>query len=260
MQFERLLSRGPIHIDYLDGPLGKPAADLVISFSSVGHDASRAPSPEFVATASGRGTAQPRRALFVMDESRSWASDAAFAQALRDAVANLAQRAPIGRIGAIGLSMGGFAALVAAQVLPLDVVLAFGPQSAPTMAGETRWTEWTARLSRETAANVSPPSFQEKGARAHLPRTPPPAKAGWTCLFHGLADDRAQAMGFAPTPGTDHLLFPGLSHADLVPHLKAKGVLAGLMEAAMAGDRRRLLRIASGAGGTRRRGADVPPA
>ena len=70
--------------------------------------------------------------------------------------------------------------------------------------------------------------------------------------MHGLADDAAQAMAFPMRKGVDHLLFAGLAHSELAPHLKARGGLQGLVEAALAGDRRRLLRIASGAGGLRR--------
>lgn len=236
MPFERLVTLGPITIDLIDGA----DPDLVISFASVGHDPTRPPSPEFVGTATGRGGVQPpRRALFVMDERRSWANDPAFAPALQAALASVTHRAPVARIATIGLSMGGFAALAAAKILPVDVVLAFGPQwsvDPVLMPTETRWQSWTKRL-------PSP---------LRWPHAPLPQSA-WACLFHGTADDQAQALAFPVQPGTDHLLFPGLGHADLVPHLKARGLLSGLIEAALTKDRRRLLRIASSAGGIRRR-------
>lgn len=230
MRFERIVTRGPFGIDLLEGKGG----DLVISFSSVGHDPTRPPSPEFVGTATKGGAG--RRALFVMDESRSWANDPGFGPALQAALAEVTRRAPVRRIATIGLSMGGFAALVAARFLPVQAVLAFGPQAsvAPDMA-ETRWQDWTSRL---------PPLI--------WPHAPLPAN-GWACLFHGAADDLPQALRFPLQTGTDHLLFPGLTHTGLVPHLKARGVLAGLMDAALNGDRRRLLRIATSAGGVRRK-------
>ncbi|MBK6466697.1 MAG: hypothetical protein IPF96_07395 [Rhodobacter sp.] len=40
----------------------------------------------------------------------------------------------------------------------------------------------------------------------------------------------AQALCFPAAPGTDHLLFPGISHSGLAPHLKARGVLPGLID------------------------------
>jgi hypothetical protein len=234
--FERIWDRAPFAIDHLDGV----GSDLVIAFSSVGHDPARVPSPEFVATATGRGTpAFPRRALFVTDAARGWANDPGFAPALHSALAQMNARAPVRRIATIGLSMGGFAALVATQILPVDVVLAFSPQwsVAPGMVpGEARWQCWTAGL----------PALR-------WPTAPLPAPGrGWGCLFHGAVDDLPQALRFPAQTGTDQLIFQGFGHADLVPHLKARGLLAGLMEAALAGDRRRLLRICASAGGSRR--------
>ena len=77
-------------------------------------------------------------------------------------------------------------------------------------------------------------------------------------LMHGLADDGAQALAFPEQANLDHLLFPGLGHSDLLPHLKARGCLPGLVSAALSGDRRRLIRIATGAGGQRRARLQLP--
>ncbi|MCB6179113.1 hypothetical protein LHP98_13390 [Rhodobacter sp. Har01] len=196
---------------------------LVIAFASVGHDSTRAPSPEFVGTATAGG----RPALFVSDASRSWGKHPGFAAALSKAVGLMRQRHPVGHILTLGQSMGGHMALRAASVLSVEVALAFGPQSWLDREGP-RWQPWAARAA---------------------PITPPPPAARWTILLHGLDDDRDQALGFPPAPGRDHILFPGLSHSGLVPHLKARGALAGLLDSALAGDRRRLLRIAASAGG-----------
>ena len=245
---------------------GAPGADLVIAFASVGHDPARGPSPEFVATALGRGLpagAVPRRALFVMDDSRSWGNAPEFAPALRAALADEAARAPLGRVATIGQSMGGYAALVAAQVLPVDAVLAFGPQSGVGLAGvpgETRWADWTARLPERLAWPRAP--MPELGARQgpapdHAAAAVPAPRGvagapGRVWLFHGATDDLAQARAFAPSPRCDHLIFAAQGHSDLVPHLKARGCLGGLVAAALVGDRRRLLRIAASAGGVLR--------
>ncbi|MCW3783808.1 hypothetical protein [Defluviimonas salinarum] len=202
----------------------------MIAFSLIGHDPARRPSPEFVATAIGRGTgASPRRALFVMDESRSWGNDPGFAPVLRRALDRVAARAPVTQIATTGQSMGAFSALVAARTLPVDVVVDFSPQWSVmpgVVPGEDRWARWTARLSR-----------------IDWPTAPLPAAGGdRTCLFHGAVDDLPHARHFPCQTGTDQLLFPGLGHFDLVPHLKVRGVLSGVMEAALAGDRQRILR------------------
>lgn len=222
--FETLIDRPPLRLDAVEGD----SADLVLAFASVGQDPERLPSPEFVRAA----TAEGRRALFVMDGARSWATAPGWHAALEEAVAEMARRRPLGRILAIGSSMGGFAALVAGQILPLTAVLAISPQHRPAAPWERRWRHWTDALPQDLTAP--------------LPQGP------YLCLMHGLADDEAQAMGFAPPRGADHLLFDGQNHAGLAGHLKARGLLAGMIAAALARDRRRLLRILQGAGGRRR--------
>lgn len=197
--------------------------DLILSFASIGHDATRPPSPEFA----GSATAGGRRALFFTDASRSWGAGPGFAPAL---TAALAAAGPASRCLAIGSSMGAVCALRAAHLTPLTAVLAFGPQST---LNDPRWHTWTARL-----GTPEPPAF---------------APGIWHVLFHGLADDRAQALGFPQSPDVDHILYPGIHHSDLGPHLKSKGALSGLIDAALTGDRRRLLRIAASTGGVQRR-------
>lgn len=200
--------------------------DLVIACSSIGHDPAQMPSPEFVASATAGG----RRAVFVMDRGRSWGTEAQFLPAL---YAGLAAAGPAARILCVGSSMGAVMALRAAPVTGATATLAFGPQSDLT---DPRWHA----LTRD------------------LPPLPLPVPRGWTVLFHGLADDTAQARGFPPRPGTDHILFPGIGHSGLTAYLKARGVLQGLIDAALQGDRRRLLRITAGAGGLRRDRSDLP--
>ncbi len=138
--------------------------------------------------------------------------------------------------------MGAFAALAAGTVLPLQAILAFGPQysvSPRHPLQETRWQDWTSRI-----ADFAYPT-------APLPIGP------HITLFHGLRDDRAQALAFPERAGVDHLLFPDLDHSGLVLALKSRGVLAGLIDAACTGNRRRLLRIAASAGGVQRRKEQV---
>lgn len=217
--FETVARSGPVTVQALGGGAGT----LVIAFASIGHDATRAPSPEFVASS----TAQDRPALFVLDERRSWGQSADFGTALLAAVAAIRARQSVTRIVTVGQSMGGHCALLAASLIAVDATLAFGPQWNPQ---DARWRPWTDRLHP----------------------TPPPLGAGWTVLMHGLADDAGQAMPFPQGKGIDHFLFDTLTHSALCPHLKARGILQGLIDALATGDRRRLIRLATGAGGTRR--------
>jgi hypothetical protein len=128
--------------------------------------------------------------------------------------------------------MGAFAALRAAQTLPLTAVLAISPQYHPAASWETRWRAWTYPL--------------PEALTAPLPQGP------YLCLMHGLQDDAAQAALFPPQKGCDHILFADQAHATLAAHLKARGLVEGLIDATLEKDRRRLLRILQGAGGKRR--------
>ncbi len=226
---ETLVDRPPWRIDHVPGR----GSDLVVSFASIGHDATRPPSPEFLRHATVGG----RPALFVSDAARSWATAPGLADALGQALDWLRGRQQIARILGIGSSLGGFTALRAAEFAPLDAVLAISPQHRPAAPDEARWRDWTHRL---------PPELT-----APLPARP------WVILAHGLADDAAQALAFPWRRAVDHLLFAGQTHAGLARHLKTQGGLQGLIDSALAGDRRRLLRIAAGAGGHRRTG-DLP--
>lgn len=215
----------PWTVQFLPGP----GEALVISFASVGHDPARVPSPEFVGSAGAGG----RPALFLSDESRSWCNAPGFAEVLAGAVDEVKARQPVRQVLLIGQSMGAFAALVAASLIPADAVIAIGPQISvdPAVMPEGRWRRWTRRI-----------------AAFRIPTAPLPEGPRIT-LMHGMADDLPQALAFPQRKGVDHILFPGLPHSALAPHLKARGCLPGLIEAALAADRRRLLRICASAGG-----------
>jgi hypothetical protein len=173
-------------------------------------------------------TGQGRPALFFRDQSRSWASAKGWAEALQQAVSEAKAGHDIRRVVTLGTSMGAVAALRAGEVLAVDAVLALGPQQ--DLAREPRWAEWTQSLT--------------------IPPTPLP-QGPWIVLAHGLTDDADQAMRFPARKGVDHLLFNGITHSTLGPHLKAHG-LQGMVDALAAGDRRRLLRLMQSAGGQRR--------
>ena len=218
MTLETLIDAPPWRVAIADGT----GDAMVLAFSSIGHDAGRMPSPEFVASA----RAGNRRALFFMDESRSFGLDPGFPALLQAA---LRAAGPTRQTLAIGSSMGAACALRAATHIPLDAIIALGPQSR---LHDPRWQRWTTRL-----VDPGPPSF--------TPNT-------WTILCHGLVDDRDQAMAFPTAPRVDHLLFPALTHARLAPHLRERGLLQGLIDAALTPDRRRILRILASAGAVRR--------
>lgn len=235
-ELQRFEAPPPWHLHLLPGD----AEALVISFASIGHDVSQVPSPEFLGSASASG----RPALFLADESRSWANAPGMIPLLEAAIARVRQAQRISQILLIGQSMGGFAALIAASRIKVDAVMAISPQFTvdPSIIADDRWAIWTDRIS------------------LHNHRHAPLAADCRITLMHGLRDDQAQALAFPEAGHIDHILFPELGHSDLAPHLKSRGCLPGLIEAALAQDRRRLLRIASSAGGkTRARLKDQLP-
>ncbi|NGM44008.1 hypothetical protein G5B31_00505 [Rhodobacter sp. SGA-6-6] len=240
--FQPLAASFPWSVQLLPGP----GEALVVSFASVGHDPLRTPSPEFV----GSATAGGRPALFLSDASRSWCNAPGFAEVLAGAVDEVKARRPERQVLLIGQSMGAFAALAAASLIPADAVIAISPQFSvdPAVMPEERWSGWTRRV----AAFRFPAAPLPEGPRI--------------ILMHGMADDLPQALAFPQRKGVDHILFPGLTHSALAPHLKARGCLPGLIEAALEADRRRLLRICASAGGRLRQrmtdrdsAPDAPP-
>lgn len=240
MQLRMLLSLGPFEILCHDGE----GEDLVLSFASIGHDEGRHPSPEFVAAAVGQHCGKGRSALFISDLSRSWANDPHFDDSLRQALTALPR--PPRRMLGVGVSMGAFSALAASRVLALDAVIAIAPQWSvdPTiMPEERRWRRW------------------QEAIPAHRWQTCPLPEAKSGCqsyLLHAGGADLDHARRFPLQANVDHLIFEDHAHSDLGPALKARGVLGGLIDAGLAGDRRRALRILSSAGGVRRRGPDLP--
>lgn len=205
-----IAAHGPYQVHFRPGP----SQTLILSCASIGHDPTRAPSPEWM-----RAT-QPHPTLFLIDAARSWGTAPGLDRALTQAVTALPRFA---RTLALGTSMGAFLALMASHILPLESVIAIGPQHRP--ATEPRWAALTADLPPDLIA--------------------PPSRAAQTYILHAT-DDLPQALDFAEK---DHILFPHQSHSTLARHLKP--AMPGLILAALT-DRRRFLRLTAQAGGLRR--------
>ena len=207
---ELIATEGPYALHFLPGE----SQSLILACASIGHDPTRAPVPEWA-----RST-RPHPTLFLTDAARSWGTAPGLAEIL-------AQAPAFPRTLALGASMGAFLALQATHHLPIDAVIAMGPQHRPAAAWETRWRAHTASLPETLTA--------------------PPSRARQTYVLHA-ADDHLQAQGFTQSQGCDCILFPDQAHSTLAAQLKP--ALPGLIQAALT-DRRRFLRLVSQAGGIR---------
>lgn len=214
--------------------------DLVVSFTSIGHDPGQVPSFEFLKSAHLQGR---RSVLFVTDVERQWGNSQNFGPLIAQAIAIVQGRQRVEKTLFIGQSMGGFNALVAASLIVPTAVLAISPQFSicpEIMPHETRWSEWTSRIAL----------FRVKSAPLE-PKAP-------TILLHGLGDDSEQAQAFPLAPHVDHYLFPQINHSDLAKRLKTLSLLPAMIDCALTGDRRRMGRLIASAAGFRRKSDQLP--
>lgn len=138
MTVEVLHEDDTLRVLYQQNPTAREDATL-ISFTGIGHAFAGAnvQSGEF------HGLGQRfRHVVFVMDLKRSWGNAIDFDR-LREIVSSVAGSSDI---YAIGNSMGGFLAILAARFLPIKRVVAFAPQfsvNPDVVPFETRWAEHT---------------------------------------------------------------------------------------------------------------------
>lgn len=207
---------------------------LVISFASLGQRRRRMPKDEFVRSVLAQGRVH---ALFVSDRRRSWLTSRDLVTDLCATVETLRRVDGVRRIVTLGASMGGYSALAAAGLFGVDAALAISPQysvNKDEVPWETRWRFWRRRI-----GDIAPVSL-----------SPLPA-GGWYSVFHAVPDDERQAAGFAPQPGLDHYLLPGLRHHEVAAHLGANGGVRRLLRAKIAGDRAAMAALAGAAGASR---------
>ncbi len=121
-------------------------ADLIICFAGIGGSRTEMPPDEFVGSVLRNENAH---CLFVSDLKRSWLNDPTLCLKLQQVVQNIQKDGHIKRTTALGLSMGGFSALVCATLFPVTTALAVSPQytmSKAILPDEHRWEFWRQRL------------------------------------------------------------------------------------------------------------------
>lgn len=217
---ELLLSQGPLRIRYLHGE----SRTLVVSYSGVGNTRSEEPSLEFVETASDGGK---NHVLFVTDQSRSWLNGPGVSSTLQAAVTAVRTETRADRVLGLGNSMGGSMAILLADEIPFDAVLAFTPQYSilsSEVPEETRWTYFRKRIASFPYPRVD--TFRTERTKYFM--------------LHGDDDSElAHALRFPIRPGISHRIVPNCGHT-LARQLKRKGVLSPIVRDFIDGRYRRM--------------------
>ena len=127
----------PLVAHYLPGT----GRRLVVSLAGVGgaSDVHRAQPMEFIGTASGRGE---NHVLFIADVSRSWMNAPGLAENIVKLIESYRDAHRVTEVVTMGNSMGGFAALVLPDLIPIKTAISFSPQfsmNPSTVPTEARW-------------------------------------------------------------------------------------------------------------------------
>lgn len=206
-----ILDRPPLGIGYLPGR----SETLAVAFSGVGTKPRELPEPEFMGSVNQQGR---HPALFVSDASRSWMNGPGIATQIRDAVVQKMDELGCERVVALGNSMGGFAALCLAKLMPVDFVLAVVPQFSARqdlVPEETRWRHLRGRIRDWPFPQV--PDL--RGTETKV------------LILHGdSADERIHAARFPQAEGkVAHFIFPKAGH-NLARWLKSSGHLRSIIQ------------------------------
>ncbi|MFT6450939.1 MAG: pimeloyl-ACP methyl ester carboxylesterase [Halocynthiibacter sp.] len=224
---EIIYDEAPLRMGYVQGQTN----ELVVCFSSVGQTRAEMPLFEFINTATGSG----RHGLFIADIGRSWMNGTQQAEIVTEQVQKIVEAHGITSVTTMGLSMGGFNALIAPRLFKVDRVIAFSPQYSvhpKHIPNEGRWAFWRRKLDVWRYETVEP-----------IPSDPQ------IFLFHGLVDDAAHARAFPVQDNIDHFFFPAFDHTGLTTRLREKGLLSRMVEHALAGRRAGVARLTKRMGG-----------
>jgi len=128
----------PLYVHNLKGQNKR----LIVSFAGVGTRPKDVPAPIFVGTSSNFGE---NHVLYIADETRSWMNGEGIAEQIVDIVQTYRDENDIEEVVTLGNSMGGFSAIVLADLMHVDRVIAFGPQysmRSEIVPEEERWRRY----------------------------------------------------------------------------------------------------------------------
>ncbi len=218
-----LHATGPLRIMYLSGRSSR----LVISLSGVGRTRRGPPDIEFIGSSSCDGE---NHVLFVSDMSRSWMNGPGVAERVVRLMQQFVEFHDIDETVAMGNSMGGFAAFVLADLMPIDTVISFSPQFSAhpdIVPEEKRWIYHRQRIETWPYATVG--EIAQPETRYFI--------------FHGDTPEEAIHWRRFPEPqGINHFIFRGQDH-NLVRVVQKRRLLQQVVSAAIDGRSRAVRKL-----------------
>ncbi len=198
-----------------------------MSLAGFGRNRNQVPPMEFIGTASGGGV---NHVLFVSDTSRSWMNGPGLAEMLSELVEGTRVNHGITEIVALGNSMGGFAALVLANMVPVDTVIAFAPQFSmhpDLVPEEKRWSIFSSNITCWPIPDVG--NLDQEVSDYYI--------------FHGSNPlESRHWLRFPWNRRLNHFIFDGLGH-DVAARIQKRRLLPLIFNGAVAG-RPRAVRLA----------------
>ncbi len=197
---------------------------LVVALAGVGKVRNATPPPEFLGTASGAGA---NHVLFVTDASRSWLNGPGVAEHIIALIEDYRVEHGIDEVVLLGNSMGGFAALMLAEIMEVDTVIALSPQfsmNPDLVPEETRWQFWQKKIAEWRFPCVA--GLQVKETTYFI--------------FHGSHPAEARHwLRFPWHRKLNHFVFEGLGH-DIAARMRKRHLLARVIDACIAGKSRQV--------------------
>lgn len=216
-----IVAAPPLNVQFLPGA-GKR---LVICMSGVGRNRGLMPPREFTGSASSGGA---NHVLFFSDGSRSWMNGPGIAGRIADYARRYCDFHGVDQVVAMGNSMGGFAACVLAELIPVNTVISFSPQFSmhpDVVPEERRWHYWRDRITQWPCRDVG-------GLDAGQTRY---------YVFHGDHPAEAQHwLRFPSGPRIHHYIFKGQGH-NVAALLRKRQILGQVVDLAIE-DRPKKLR------------------
>lgn len=214
----RLKTTEPLVVEVVKGR----SSTLVVSFAGVGQERGVTPPAEFYGSATQFGESH---AIFVSDNKRSWLNYPGIADRLVNLIKVYQRQNKIDNIVLLGNSMGAFSAIVLADLMHVDTVIAFTPQFSARqelVPQETRWSYWRNAVTDWRFASVGEMA-QDRTAYY---------------VFHGDAPNEKIHWDHFPTrDNVNHYILQGAGH-NVARLLQRKGKLKQIIYAAMHGKTR----------------------